>query len=203
MGCGYAAHARPAVYRIGLSLANDFLQRTLMFQDIFLFETRTGDEKDDKNSLQRFGVLHLLQRKILEGSVADFRVKARGWWPGTWSSSKIFHWQFVFPWVDLALLKPMKNFPWEKCAIQATKNKAKSCSFFDAIWRCSCGRSADWLKIDGRENPVEVGTLETGRCGVRCALPLQAPLDLTCTSSLSCPSSDRWESHWKRNLRQR
>ena len=36
-----------------------------------LFETRTGDEKDDKNSLQRFGVLHLLQREILEGSVAD------------------------------------------------------------------------------------------------------------------------------------
>ena len=42
-----------------------------MFQDIFLFETRTGDEKDDKNSLQRFGVLHLLQRELLEGSVAD------------------------------------------------------------------------------------------------------------------------------------
>ena len=45
----------------------------IMFQDIFLFETRTGDEKDDKNSLQRFGVLHLLQREIVEGSVADFR----------------------------------------------------------------------------------------------------------------------------------
>ena len=43
-----------------------------MFQDnIFLIEARTGDEKDDKNSLQRFGVLHLLQREILEGSVAD------------------------------------------------------------------------------------------------------------------------------------
>ena len=29
-----------------------------MFQDIFLFlfETRTGDEKDDNNSLQRFGM---------------------------------------------------------------------------------------------------------------------------------------------------
>ena len=39
--------------------------------DIFLFETRTGDEKDDKNSLQRFGVLRLLQRELLEGSVAD------------------------------------------------------------------------------------------------------------------------------------
>ena len=28
-----------------------------------LFETRTGDEKDDNDSLQRFGVLHLLQRE--------------------------------------------------------------------------------------------------------------------------------------------
>ena len=45
-----------------------------MFQDIFLFETRMGDEKDDKNSLQRFGVLHLLQREILERYVADFEV---------------------------------------------------------------------------------------------------------------------------------
>ena len=42
-------------------------------QDIFLFETRTGDEKDDQNSLQRFGVLHF-QREILEGSVADLKV---------------------------------------------------------------------------------------------------------------------------------
>ena len=58
-----------------LSLANDFLQRTLMFQDKFLFETRTGDEKDDNNSLQRFGVLHLLQREIVEGSVADFQLR--------------------------------------------------------------------------------------------------------------------------------
>ena len=54
--------------------------------------------------------------------------------------------------------------------IQATKNKAKSCSFFDAIRRCSCGRSADWLKIDGREIPVS--TLETGRYAtVRSAAP--------------------------------
>ena len=54
--------------------------------------------------------------------------------------------------------------------IQATKNKAKSCSFFDAIRRCSCGRSADWLKIDGREIPAS--TLETGRYAtVRFAAP--------------------------------
>ena len=39
--------------------------------DNILFETRTGDEKDDNNSLQRFGVLHLLQREEMEGSVAD------------------------------------------------------------------------------------------------------------------------------------
>ena len=73
---------------------------------------------------------------------------------------KIFFWQLLFPWVDLALLKPMKNFPWNKCVRQATKIKAKSCSFLDAIRRCSCGPSADWLKIDGRENPFS--TLETG-----------------------------------------
>ena len=60
-----------------MSLANDLLQRTLMFQDIFLFETRTGDEKDDKNSLQRFGMLHLLQREILEGSVATGPTSAK------------------------------------------------------------------------------------------------------------------------------
>ena len=41
-------------------------------------------------------------------------LKACGWWPGTWLSAKIFFWQFLFPWVDLALLKPMKNFPWDK-----------------------------------------------------------------------------------------
>ena len=43
-----------------------------MVAGYILFETRTGDEKDDNDSLQRFGVLHLLQRKIMEGSVADF-----------------------------------------------------------------------------------------------------------------------------------
>ena len=58
---------------------------------------------------------------------------SRGWWPRIWSTAKIFFWQFVFPWVNVALLKPMKNFPWEKCVIQAKKNKVKSCSFFDAL----------------------------------------------------------------------
>ena len=36
------------------------------YQDIFLFETRMGDEKDGNNSPQRFGVLHLLQRAIVK-----------------------------------------------------------------------------------------------------------------------------------------
>ena len=112
-------------------------------------------------------------------------MKARGWWPGTRSSSKIFFWLFVFPWVDLALLKPLKNFTWEKCVIQATKNKPKSCSFFDAIRRCLRGRSADWLKIDRRENPVDINTLETGRCDtVRFAAPSSSHLHFESLFSL-------------------
>ena len=43
----------------------------------------------------------------------------------------------------------------------SNENKAKSCSFLDAIRRCLCSRSAVWLKIDGREIPVS--TVETGR----------------------------------------
>ena len=67
--------------------------------------------------------------------------------------------------------------------IQATKNKAKSCSFFDAIRRCSCGRSVDWLKIDGREIPV--GTLETGRYAtVRFAAPSSSHLHFEALLSL-------------------
>ena len=43
-----------------------YLLFSLQIMDIFLFETRIGDEKDDNNSLQRFGVLHLLQREIVK-----------------------------------------------------------------------------------------------------------------------------------------
>ena len=43
-------------------------------RDIFLFETRTGDEKDDKNSLQRFGVLHLLQRARNIGRIRSWLI---------------------------------------------------------------------------------------------------------------------------------
>ena len=54
-----------------LSLANDILQpHPSCFRIYFYLRHGTGDEKDDKNSLQRFGVLHLLQREILEGSVS-------------------------------------------------------------------------------------------------------------------------------------
>ena len=67
--------------------------------------------------------------------------------------------------------------------IQATKNKAKSCSFFDAIPRCSCGRPADWLKIDGREIPVS--TLKTGRYAtVRFAAPSSSHLHFEALLSL-------------------
>ena len=67
--------------------------------------------------------------------------------------------------------------------IQATKDKAKSCSFFDAIRRCSCGRSADWLKIDGREIPVS--TLETGRYAtLRFAAPSSSHLHFEALLSL-------------------
>ena len=67
--------------------------------------------------------------------------------------------------------------------IQATKNKAKSCCFFDAIRRCSCGRSADWLKIDGREIPFS--TLETGRYAtVRFAAPSSSHLHFEALLSL-------------------
>ena len=63
------------------------------------------------------------------------------------------------------------------------KNKAKSCSFFDAIRRCSCGRSADWLKIDGREIPVS--TLETARYAtVRFAAPSSSHLHFEALLSL-------------------
>ena len=113
-----------------------------------------------------------------------FPLRPAGGDPGLDHLQIYIFWQFVFPWVDLALLKPMKTFPWEKCVSQATKNKAKSCSFCDAIRRCSCGRSADWLKIDGREIPVS-STLETGRYAtVRFASPSSSHLHFEALLSL-------------------
>ena len=53
-----------------LSLADDFLQRTLKkkscFRIYFYLRHERVTKKDDKNSLQRFGVLHLLQREIVQ-----------------------------------------------------------------------------------------------------------------------------------------
>ena len=40
--------------------------------------------------------------------------------------------------------------------VQATKNKAETCSLLDAIGRRSCGRWRDWIKIDVWENPRRV-----------------------------------------------
>ena len=106
----------------------------------------------------------------------DSFFKARGWWPRSRSSTIFFFfffWQFVFLWVNLALLKPMKRFPWSGCVVQATKNKEKSCSFLDAIGSRSCSRSADWLKIDMWENPSFDSSGSRQLVGtLRCALSL-------------------------------
>ena len=65
--------------------------------------------------------------------------KARGWWPLSRSSTKVFFWRFVFLWVNLALLNPIERFSWRVCVVQATKKEEESCSFLDAIGRRSCG----------------------------------------------------------------
>ena len=129
-------------------------------------------------------------------------LRPKGGDPGLDHLQNIF-WQFVFPWVELALLKPMKRFPWDTCVILAMENKAKRCSFLDAVRRCSCG-PLSWLAKHRRQGkPCQyAGDGSVGLC-ICCALPLSAPF--TCTWSLSCPSnvSDRWESPWKRNLHPR
>ena len=45
------------------SFSNVVVKAQYIIIRYILFETRTGDEKDDNNSLRRFGVLHLLQRE--------------------------------------------------------------------------------------------------------------------------------------------
>ena len=78
------------------------------------------------------------------------------------------------------------------------------------LWRHSAllVRPFSWLAKNRRQgNPCQYARVRSLSVRsrlvdtLRCALPLQAPL--TCTSRLSCLSSDRQESHWKRNLRQR
>ena len=82
----------------------------------------------------------------------SWSLKARGWLPRSWSSPKIF----LTVCVSLSGHGPFEtheSFLWRNCVIQDTKNKAKSCSFLDALGRRSCSRSADWLKVDIWENP--------------------------------------------------
>ena len=79
---------------------------------------------------------HILESRCAErcankAFLTSFRATLRptGGDPGLDHLQKIFFWQFVFPWVDLALLKPMKNFLWDKCVIQATKTTRKVVSY--------------------------------------------------------------------------
>ena len=134
-------------------------------------------------------------------------LKARGWWPLSRSSTKIFFWRFVFLWVNLALLNPIERFSWRVCVVEATKKEEESCSFLDAIGRRSCGplsrltknRQVGKPKLRSRQL---VGTL-------RYALTLSS--DVTCTSthvrvSLVSPlHAYRWACYmyWKRSSRQR
>ena len=55
--------------------------------------------------------------------------------------------------------------------IQATKNKAKSCSFLDAIRRCSCGRLINGLaknRRQGKFKPCQNARDWSVRCGALC-----------------------------------
>ena len=114
---------------------------------------------------------------IIVGLSCQLILRPTGGDPGLDHLQKYFFDSLCFLQWTWPIWNPWKNFPWENCVIKATKNKAKSCSFFDAIQRCSCGPSADWLNIDGRENPVDVSTLVTGRCAaVRFAAPSSSHL---------------------------
>ena len=143
--------------------------------------------------------LELLITKSQSSNTLDLAIKARGWWPGTWSSSKIFFWQFC---ISLSGLGPSETH--EKLSMRKmcdSSNEKQGGKLF-LLWRHSAllVRPFSWLAKNRRQgNPCQYA-LEWSDT-LRCALPLQAPL--TCTSRLSCLSSDRRESHWKRNLRQR
>ena len=81
----------------------------------------------------------------------------------------------------------MKRFLWTGREVQATKNKEESCSFLDAIGRCSCSRSADWLKIDMWENPSFDSSGSRQLVGMlRCALSLSSDWHFDSRSSLAC-----------------
>ena len=59
--------------------------------------------------------------------------------------------------------------------IQATKNKAKSCSLLDAIRRCSFGRSADLSKSRRQGKPCQYALNWLVRYGALCRSKLLSP----------------------------
>ena len=69
------------------------------------------------------------------------------------------------------------------------KNKEKSCSFLDAIGRRSCGRSADWLKIDVGKPKLQLERIETAGWYATMRFVTLLWLALDSCSSLACLSS--------------
>ena len=138
--------------------------------------------------------------------ITRFWLKARGWWPRNRSSTKIFFWQFVFLWVNLALLSPIKSFSWRDCEVQATKNKEESCSFLDAIGLRSCSPLSGLAKNRHVGKPkLRLKRIETaGRYAtVRFVTLLSLALLLTFESRLPLLCMYRWACYWKRSSRQR
>ena len=130
----------------------------------------------------------------------QYEFKARGWWPLSRSSTKIFFWRFVFLWVNLALLNPIERFSWRVCVAQATKKEEESCSFLTPLG----GPLSRLTKIDKWENPSFDSTGSRQLVGtLRYALTLSS--DVTCTSthvrvSLVSPlHACRWACYWKRS----
>ena len=125
-------------------------------------------------------------------SPSKFLLKARGWWPLSRSSTKIFFWRFVFLWVNLALLNPIERFSWRVCVVQATKKEEESCSFLDAIGRRSRGPLSRLTKNRQVGKPkLRLNRIETaGRYAtVRFDTLLWRDMHFNSRSSLACLSS--------------
>ena len=69
-------------------------------------------------------------------------------------------WPFWSPW---------KNFHETNVWFKQRKTRRKVVPSLSPYGAARAARSADWLKIDGRENPVRISTLKTGRYAVRFA----------------------------------
>ena len=154
-----------------------------------------------------FQFLLLNLSRVTSKSTINYTVvfKARGWWPRNRSSTKMFFWRFVFLWVNLALLNPIKSFWWRGCVVQATRNREESCSFLDAIGRRSCGPLSGLAKNTHVGKPkLRLKRIETaGRYAtVHFALS-------TCTWThvrvllVSPLHAYRLACYWKRSSRQR